>query len=95
MKLVATNCVQLRSLDVSGNSKITDVTMKLVGTNCRQLHSLDVRWTNGAITDESMKLVAANCRQLRLLRVGQMLVSPTITEHSFSPLSEDCVVEEE
>ena len=69
--LLATNCRELRFLDVSfTNRKITDASMKVVATNCLHLQTLNLCRTDGSITDETMSIMASNCTQLQSLNIS-------------------------
>ena len=58
LKLVALNCSELQSLDVSHTGgMVTDESIKLIVINCRDLQSVTFNNTEGKITDASLSLL--------------------------------------
>ena len=89
VKLVATNCTKLESLDVSWiDGRIEEDSVMLLATNCAQLKSLNIGATGSEFTDNSIEHVATNCPQLESLDVS--FTGGFITDASMKLLVAKC-----
>ena len=87
---VATNCLQLKSLDISySGSTFATESMKLLATNCIHLESLKLAGTCVHDADQFVTLLGINCVHLQVLDVSSK-GGMVITDESLSVVAMNC-----
>ena len=88
MAAIRESCRGLTSIDMSGNSHMTDVSISYLAQGCSYLQSINIVESCSQLTDSSLAVIGESCRGLTSIDMSD---NSNMTDVGISYLAQGCI----